>query len=239
MKTPHSFLLPVTFSIVSLFAFAVPQRAFCKDGKGGNAQALLEEAKKAELDRKVAAKQKTLDRLNEDLKKGKQEGDDLDNSIAKVTGATNEATSQLDKLGAEKKVQTGELELKNLQIEAEKLKAEGLRLLGIAHAKSREASAKLTAETELKTSLVSEEMQQLSEKFSSEKAATGAKGSNAKRTPTLTELRRQIYKAEQATANANSNARQAMETASQKLQQADAATAKVEKKWAESGHDPR
>ena len=239
MKAPHSFLLPVTFSIVTLFALALPPRAFCKTATQGNAQALLEEAKKSELDRKVAAKQTVLNRLNEDLKKGKQETDDLDKSITKVSGATNEATSQLDKLGAEKKSMIGNLELTNLQIDAEKLKAEGLRLLGIAHAKGRDAATKLTEEIELKTSLVSEEMRQLSEKFSSEKAPSTAKGSGAKRTPTLTELRRQIYKAEQATANANSNARQAMETASQKLQQADAAAARVEKKWAEAGHDPR
>lgn len=234
MKPTHTLLLPVTFSIVSFFALSLPQRAFCKPGVQGDAQALLEEAKKAELDRKVATKQKTLDRLNEDLKKGKQEIDDADKSITKVIGANTEATGQLERLAVEKKRLTGNLELTNLQIDAEKLKAEGLRLLGIAHAKSRDAAAKLAEEMELKTSLVSEEMRQLSEKFSTEKAPSASKGSKDKRTPTSSEMRRQVYKAEQGTANANANARQAMETASQKLQQADAAAARVEKKKAEA-----
>ena len=239
MKTTHSFLLPVAFSLVTLLALALPPRAFCKTGDKGNAQALLEEAKKTELDRKAVAKQTVLNRLNEDLKKGKQEIDEADKSIAKVSGANAEATAQVEKLGLEKKRLAGELEMTNLQIEAEKLKAEGLRLLGIAHAKSREASTKLTEETDLKAALVSEEMRQLFDRISSDKTPSTAKGGRERRTPTSSEMRRQISKAEQATANANANARLAMETASQKLQQADAATARLEKKWAESGHEPR
>jgi chromosome segregation ATPase len=234
MKPSHTSSTLVVLSVASALAFALPQRAFCQTGPGGNAQVLLEEAKKTEFERKMAAKQTVADRLNEDLKKGKQEGEDLDKSISKVSSATASATGQLDKLGAEKKRLTLDLDLVGLQIDAEKLKVEGLKLLAAAHAKSREALAKRTEEIDLKKAVVAAEMRVLAGKPSAEPAAPSAKGSRSKSSgPTLTELRKQLSKAEQATINASYNARQAMDAASEKLQRAEAAAAKAEKKRAE------
>jgi hypothetical protein len=117
------------------------------------------------------------------------------------------------------------------------LKAEGLKLLGIAHGKSRDALAKRTEELALKTAVVSAEMRLLSPKSPDNSVEAGTKGIREKQEPTLSELRRQLSKAEQATLNASSNARQAMEAASEKVQQADAAAAKAEKKRAEVALD--
>jgi tetrahydromethanopterin S-methyltransferase subunit G len=233
MKPVRPSFTLVTLSVASLLAFAVPQGAQCQSGSRANAQALVEEAKKSEYERKMAAKQTVADRLGEDLKKAKHEIDDLEKSVNKVSGATAEATGELGKLGAEKKRLTRDLELANLRIDAEKLKAEGLKLLGIAHAKSREALTKRTEEIELRTSLVSAEMGALAGKSPAEPASSGSKKNRSKQGSTLTELRKQLSKAEQATINASSNARQAMDAAAHKVQQADAAAAKAEKRRAE------
>jgi peptidoglycan hydrolase CwlO-like protein len=241
MKIPgialRSIISPVTF----LLAFAGSHLAFGETDAQPNAQALLEEAKKSEFDRRMAAKETEASRLGEDLKKRKQEIDELDKSIYKVGGATKETSGQLDQLGAEKKRLTQELDLVNLRIEAEKLKMEGLMLLGIAHAKSRDALVKRTSEIELRRALVAAEIQQLSGKPASENPAPvgkgpgkmSAKASSAKATPGITDLRTQLGKAEQATATATSNARVAMESAALKLKQAEAAAAKAEKKHEE------
>ncbi len=234
MKKPHHSFRLVTCSIASLIAFALPQKAICQTGARANAQALVEEAKKGEFERKLAAKQTVADRLAEDLKKGKSEIEELEKSIGKVGGATTESTGELGKLDANRKRLTRDLELLDLQITAEKLKAEGLRLLGTAHAKSREASAKRVEEIELRTALVSAEMRALAGISTAEPAASGPKASRTKQQgPTTTDLRRQLYKAEQATINAGFNAREAMDAASQKVRQADAAAAKAEKRRVE------
>lgn len=234
MKNPVVSLRLVTCSVASLLAFAAPQKAFCQTGSRANAQALVEEAKKGEFERKLAAKQTVADRLAEDLKKGKHEIDELEKSIGKVSGATTEATGELGKLDADRKRLTRDLELVDLRISAEKLRAEGLKLLGTAHAKSREASARRVEEIELRTTLVSAEMRALAGISTTEPAASGPRASRSKQQgPTLTELRRQLYKAEQATINASANARLAMDAAAQKVQQADAAAAKAEKRRVE------
>lgn len=238
MKILRTSLSPVTFSAVWLLAFAASHQAFGETHSQGNAQALLEEAKKSEFDRKMAAKETEAARLSEDLKKRKQEIDELDKSIYKVNGAATEAAGHLDQLGTEKKRLTGELDLINLRIEAEKLKAEGLMQLGIAHAKARDALTKRTEEIDLRAAIVSAEIRQLSGKPSTEKLApiaTGpgkrpTKGSAPKATSGISDLRSQLLKAEQAAATSASNARLAMEAASRKLQQAEAAAEKADKK---------
>jgi hypothetical protein len=238
LRPPFS---PVTLSIVWLFAFAAGHGVFGETASNANANALLEEARKSEFDRRMAAKETEAARLSEDLKRRKQEIDELDKSIYKVGGAATEAAGQLDKLGAEKKRLTEDLELINLRIEAEKLKAEGLMQLGIAHAKSRDALTKRTEEIDLRAAIVAAEIRQLSGKPAPEKPAPIAKGPGrtsgkataSKGTPVVSDLRTQLLKAEQATATAASNARLAMDAASRKLEQAEAAAAKAEKKAAD------
>lgn len=237
MKNPLTSFAHVTVSLASLLAFAVPQKARCQTESRANAQALVEEAKKGELERKMAAKQVLTDRLSEDLKKATQEIGEVEKSIGKVGAATAEATGELGRLDTQKKRLTRDLELVELRISAEKLKAEGLKLLGAAHAKSRDALTKRTEELGLRTAVVAAEVRVLSGKPSAEPEPSGAKGSRPKSGPTLTELRKQLSKAEDAALTASSNARAAMEAASQKVQQAEAAAAKAEKKRAESAQE--
>jgi hypothetical protein len=237
--------LPATVLLFMTGSRAALGEAAPQGNEQGNAQALLEEAKKSEYDRKMTAKETESKRLGEDLKKRRQEIDDLDRSIYKVGTATKEASEQLDQLGGEKKRLTQDLDLINLRIEAEKLKMEGLMLLGIAHTRSRDALTKRTAEIDLRTALVAAEIHQLSGKTATEKPAPIGKGPGrmaAKAAPGkspagIIDLRKQLEKAEQATITASSNARQAMDAAAQKLQQAESATAKADKKQSDIAVD--
>ena len=232
MKPPQTPLTSLIFSVACLLALPFHHRALSETKPQRNAQDLLEEARKNESDRRIAAKQTVAIRLNEDIKKAKQQTDDLDKSISKVTSAAAETTDRLDKLAAEKKRFTQELELTNLRLEAEKLKAEGLKLLGIAHAKGRDALEKSIQETDLKLATVTQEVTRL-ESSQADPVATGAKAKSSKRKEGTPDTRKQLLKAEAATAAATSSARVAMEAASARLKQADAAIARMEKKEAE------
>jgi SMC interacting uncharacterized protein involved in chromosome segregation len=237
MKISPTSITTAVISALWLLAITVPPVALCETDSLGNAQSLLDDAKKREFERKMAAKQTEWDRLSEDLKKGQQEIDELAKSISKVGAAATEAGGHLDKFAGEKKRLTQELDLVNLRIEAEKLKVEGLKLLSIAHTKAREALTKRNEEIDLRTAVVAAEMRQLTGKTSSEPVPPQPKGSSSKTTtkaaPTITELRKQLSKAEQAALNASSSARQAMEAATSKLKQAESAAAKADKKQAE------
>ncbi len=226
-----SSLTVLSLSIVCLLALTTPPRTFGETNAAGNAKLLLDEAKKNQAERKRAMMQKEMDRLTEDGKKGKQEMDDLEKSISKVGGAVTETKGLLDQLTGRKTHIIQDLELMHLRIDAERLKSEGLALLNSAHVKAMDALAKRNEELDLRTSLVSAEIQKLSspENAGEPHAKTGKSDSS----PTTTELRRNLAKAESRSSVANSRSREAMDAASQKLQQADAAAAKVEKKQAE------
>jgi hypothetical protein len=242
MKRIPTATVPFILSSIWLVTLAVPSRTMGEPKPGASAQTLLEEAKQSEFDRKLAAKQRDLDRLAEDLKKGKLEIESLERSISKVGVAANESKAQIDQLAAEKKRLTQDLEVVNLRIDAEKLKEEGLRLLEIAHTKAREAVEKRALELDARTALVAAEMRQFSSKAPldpvaapppSKKGAT--KPAPDKSAPT--ELQKQLDKAQQATIAANTAAREAMDAATLKLQQAEAASEKTEKKQAEINLD--
>lgn len=237
MKTPPTFFGSITFTLASVLAFAFPQRAFCEDKSHGAEQALLEEAKKSELEHKMAGKQSVVDRLKEDQKNEQQEIDELDKSRAKVSKATADAAGRLESLGADQKRMTRDLESLGKRMAAEKIKIEGLRLLGIANAKRREALAKRSIETGLKTKLAASEVRILAAKSGLDPVAAGPSRGHSKQEPTLTELRKELAKAEQATINANSIARQALEAASEKLRQADAVGAKTGSKRTSSSKE--
>ena len=229
MKTLH--FTSLSLSIVCVLALTSLPRAMSQSGSEGNAKVLLNEAKKKQQERKQAAMQKELDRLIEDVKKGKQESADLEQSISKVGNAVAESKSSLDQLAGRRKNVTQDLELLGLRTEAEKLKAEGLTLLNTAHEKAKDALAKRNEELDLKTAIVSAEIQKA---LDAEIAADSeARRLSSESGPSLTELRRNLDKAQNRSSLADYKAREAMEAASRKLQQAEAAAAKVEKKQAE------
>jgi len=233
MIPPASFPV-VALTLASVFAFAFPQRVFCEDNSHSDEQTLLREAKKSEFEHRLAAKQSVVDHLIEDQKNQKQEVEDLDASISKVSKAIADATGRFESFGAEQKRLTRELESLGRRIAGEKLKIEGLKLLGVAHTKRREALARRSVETGLKTKVAVAEVRSLAAKSGLAPVASGPAGRQSKQEPTLTELRKELARAEQATINAYSNARQAMEAASEKLRQADAVAAKTGKKRPDS-----
>lgn len=225
MKTLHLTFAPL--SIICALALSSLPRAM-GEPPAENAKTLLSEAKKKQSERNRSAMQKELDRLGEDMKKGKQEMEDLEASISKVGYAVSKTKGQIDQLASRKKRVSQDLELLPLRIEAESLKTDALNLLNSAHEKAAEALKKRNEELELKAVLVSTQIHKM------EDAEIGAEpGAKTDSGPTLTELRKNLQKAEERSALANSRAREAMDAASLKLQQAEAATAKAEKKQAE------
>jgi chromosome segregation ATPase len=234
MKALKTTFIATAACTVATLTLVSPHRAFSETPGRHNAKALLDESKLIDYEQRIAAKKTEMDRLNEDLKKGADEIDMLEKRIQKVGGAADEATKQLEQLTSLKKRATAELELLNLRIEAERLKGDGLRMLQNANRKLQEAAAKRNDETTARTALVAAETRQLATKAPAVAADSGpAKPHVAKNEPTLTEWRKNLEKAERATATAESQAREAMAAAGARLQEAEAAAAKAEKKQEE------
>lgn len=213
----------------------MPNPASAATGKTPNAQALLEEAKANALQRKLAAKQTELDRFDEDLKKARVQSEGLQQSLDNVTAATAESNDHLAQLAAQKKRLTEMLEIVTLRSEAERAKMEGLKMLGIAQKKSLDAIAKGNEETELKAIIGKAEINLLSPKDLPVIGASNAHDSGRSRPESTTEMRKKLGKVSSSTVTANISAREAMITASAKLQQADAAGAKATRRATELG----
>lgn len=229
MKSLH--LTSASLSVVCALALTALPRAMGEPAPASDAKALLAEAQKNQHERKRAVKQKELDRMMEDAKKGKQEAADLEQSMSKVANAVAGTKSSLDQIAGRKKSATQDLELLGLRSEAERLKAEGLSLLNVAHAKALEALTRRNEELDLRTAIVSAEIQ----KATDDEIGTDAEARRLRSEsgPSLTELRKNLDKAQGKTSLAESRAHEAMNAASRKLAQADAAAAKVEKKQAD------
>ena len=136
MNTNPKHITSLAVCLTWILALSVPHPASGEPGKTENAQALLEEAKMNELERKIAAKQMELSRLNEDLNNARQQADGLEKSIDKVSTAVIESNGHLDQLTVQKKRLTEMLGLVSLRMDAEKMKVEGLRMLGKAQTKA-------------------------------------------------------------------------------------------------------
>jgi chromosome segregation ATPase len=202
-------------------------------GSVTDATALLDGAKKSQQERKRAAKQNELDRISEDVKNGKQEAAELEQNISEVGNAVNESKSNLTLLAGRTKSATQDLELLALRTEAEKLKAEGLNLLNTAQAKALEALTRRQEELDARTAVFSAEIQRMS--LPEKVAESDSKKGKTESGPSLTELRRNLAKAEGRSELADAKAREAMDAAARKLEQAEAVAAKAEKKQAEYG----
>jgi hypothetical protein len=225
----------LSFALACSFVLTTLPHAFGQPGSVKSATVLLDEAKKKQQDRKRAAKQRELDQISEEMKKGKQEAAELEQSIAQVGSASNESKSNLDLLAGRKKNTTQDLELLGLRMEAEKLKAEGLALLNSAQAKALDALNKRQEELDARTALFSAEIQRMS--LPEKVAESDAKKGKTESGPNVTELRRNLAKAEGRSEIADAKAREAMDAAARKLEQAEAVAAKAEKKQAEYGLD--
>jgi chromosome segregation ATPase len=200
-----------------------------------NIGTLLNEATKRDHERKLAVKQTELDHLREDLKKGADEIAALEKSVQKTGNAATDSAKQLDLLNLQKKRAAREIELLASRIEAERIKSEGLRLLEAANKKAQEAVAKRNEETETKVAIVMAETRQIAAKAPHIAGESTPPVAIAKNEPTLTELQKKLAKAERATSNANYQAREALAVATARLQEAEAAIARAEKKKEETG----
>lgn len=234
MKAQKTTFISTAVLTASFLTLASLRTAFSETPGRHNAKALLDESKLIDYEGRIAAKKTEMDRLNEDLKKGADEIDALEKRVQKVGGAADDASKHLEQFTALKKRATAELELLNLHIDTERLKGDGLRMLQAANRKLQEAAAKRNDETTARAALVAAETRQLATKAPAAAADSGpAKAHVAKNEPTLTEWRKSLDKAEHATALAETHAREAMAAAGAKLQEAEAAAAKAERKQEE------
>ena len=234
MKSRTTSLL-TTVSILGMLGLGMPRPAISQTAADPNIGALLNEAKKGEHERKIAAKQTELDRLNEDMKKGAKEIESFDKGAVKAGGAASDATKQLDLLTLQKKRATRELELLTARIEAERIKSEAFKSLETANRKAQEAVAKHNDESETRAAIVMAETRQLAAKAPQLTGETSPPVAVAKNEPTLTELRKKLTKAERATSTAAYQAREAMTAATARLQEAENAAARAERKREEAG----
>ena len=192
MKAHHKSFIASTIAISTLLGIAMPRPAFSENVAGRDANALLDEAKKNDYERKIAALQTELNRLSEDSKKGAEQISSIEKSIEKVGSAVSDSVKQLDQLSTQKRVATYEMEVLNLRIEAERLKGEGLRMLEAANKKAMEATAKLNEETDAKAAIVAAESRQLAAKTSVHHSESDESKGTAKNEPTLSELRKKL-----------------------------------------------
>ena len=200
-----------------------------------DAQALLQEVKKRDLERQIAAKQTELNRLNEDLTKGRKESDDLKRSIDGMGVAILETTSHVDQLSAEKTRLTQALEVTNLRIEAEKLKLHGLKMLSDAQSKALGTLTNRIEDTDLRATVGTAELKLMSDGPLLDGGDPAAAESSSKLKSQITELKKKRAKNERTTLEANTAAREAMQAASSKLQLADVAAGKAKKRADELG----
>jgi hypothetical protein len=231
-KTPTA-TVPVTLAAIIALSFATP--AFSETKSPEDAQALLHDVKKREVERKVAAKQTELNRLNEDLAKGRDESNDLNRSIAEMGIATTETTSLLDQLSAERTRLTQALEVTNLRLDAERLKLTGLKMLSGAQGKVLASLSSRNEDTELKSAIGVAELKLLSDESSTDQTDAGATESSSKLKTQIADLKRKRAKNEKPIKDAATAAHEAMDAASAKLAQAESAGAKAKKRAAELG----
>lgn len=187
------------------------------------AQALLQEARDRELDRTRNEKVRELERLNEDLEKGKREAEDLKQSVEKANAAATDSTNRIAQLANQKKQYAKLTEVAGLQIDAETLKLEGLKMLAEAQVKGVTAISKRIEETEVRSAIEKAKMapaKTLTER-ELEKASL--------------ETERSLDRAKRATSTARIDAREAMTAATAKLQAANTADEKTKTRAAELG----
>ena len=237
MKTIHKYFASSGISLIWIVAITIPRMALGQIGKMESAQLLLEEAKTHDLERKILSKQTELERYNEDLNRAREQADALEKSIDKVSMAVGETNAHLDQLASQKRRLTQMLELVTLRIEAEKTKVDGLRMLGGAQTKSLASIARRNDETELRSNIAKAELGLLSPKALPIIGAQDAPESGPGKQENATEMRKRIEKVVHTTLAAATLARDAMNAATLKLQQADAAGAKAARRGSELGID--
>jgi hypothetical protein len=189
----------------------------------GNAQALLDEVKKRELDRQLASKQTEIDRIKQDQEKAEHDAANVQKTIESTAALIKDSDEEVARLTAESRRLEHELQLAGARIDAERLKVDGLRALSAAQTKSLSAVARRAEEAEARTRLRAAELALLREgkPIPAEGREEAAPGEVAK-------CRKALAAAEAKTETEEKAAREAMKAAAAKmaLAEAKASTAK-------------
>ena len=135
--------------------------ALNQEAQPEKARALLDQVKKSEQDRQIAAKQTEIDRLKEDQAKIQRDSDGLEKTIESTSGLTADANEQLATFTMESKRLEHELAVAQARIKAEKLKIEGLRALSEAQGKSLSALSRRAEQADARARLHTIEMELL------------------------------------------------------------------------------
>lgn len=222
----------VLFTAILGTGCALAVSALAQTPEPENAKSLLEKVKRRDLERQVTARQTDLDRLAEDLAKGHKEAETMQANVDATGALLKESAANLGQLQNQKKRLEQVIELTTLRIEAERLKSEGLQLLADAQGKALTALTKRAEVTDLRATLGAAELKTLAPP---DDAAPATDAPRAR--PALTELRKKLALSESAAASAEKIARDAMRTASGKLELADIAAVKAKRKGSGSDAD--
>lgn len=210
--------------IAGVLSISLNDRVAAQDAPPEKAQALLDKVKQGELDRQIAAKQTEIDRLKEDLNKGKKDADGLQQTMDATNSLISESTENLDKLTEKGKRLEQEYNLTLARISAERQKIDGLRNLSDAQSKSLGALTNRIEETDVRGRVRSAEMEMLTEG-----KPVPAEGTDDKGHSELSKLRKTLAAYETKTTAEEKTARDAMRIATAKVQAADAAAARVKR----------
>lgn len=210
-----------TVLLAGFFTWTLAGVAFSEEATAENAKALLDTVKQRELDRQVSVKKTDMERLKEDLNKGKTDADGLQKNIDTTGNYISESSANLDKLVSQRKHLEQVLNLTELRIEAERRKTEGLRLLIEAQSKSLAALMNRVEEIDARSKVREAEVKLLTE------GKPVPDDDHADKD--FLKLRKALATCELRTASQERAAREAMKIASSKLQVADAADARVKR----------
>ena len=217
-----------TFAGVCLLGLAAS--ALAETAEPDNAKALLEKVKQRDLDRQITARKTDLDRLAEDVTKGRKEAESMQANVEATSALQKESAAHLSQLLSQRKRLEQVIQLTTLRIEAERLKAEGLQLLADAQGKALVAMTKRAEETDARAALGAAELKLVAPAEAAPGPEPAARETAAKTRPALPDLRKKLALSENAAANAEKTARDAMRAAASKLELADIAGARAKRK---------
>lgn len=226
---------PVVALLVGAFSLALNARAAEPEDSREKPLVLLESVKKRDLDSQLAVKETELKRLNEDLEKRQKEQESLQKSMDSIAIAVAESNDLLEQYLARKKYLIRALELTTQRIEAERLKVDGLKTLTDAQAKQRDYIGKQYEATSIRANIEGANFRILSQKQTPPEGEPAPKDAAAKLLSEIADLKKRLERSERAVATASKLARDSMNSASEKVIQAEGAAAKAKRTAQEWG----
>lgn len=228
-RTPS---LAAAVLLLSIFTGLSASAAPGEEAIPKKSEALLEKVKQQELDRQINARKTEIDRLNEDLAKIKTEAEGLQQTIDSTASLTTESGQNQEQLMVQRKRLQHTLSVVTQNIDAERLRGEGLQALSEAQNKSLAALTKRIEEINVSISVQEEESKVLAEG----KPLPDADAPSQNRSELLL-LRKSLTAAALSAATQEKSARTAMKAADSKLKIADEAATKGQRMASEPEDD--